>query len=200
MITLILTRHGETDWNRAGKLAGSSNNSRLTPRAYRETRLLAERLKDFDIDVIYSSKLKRAVETSKIIAKLLNKKVIYLFGLNERSWGEYEGQMKDDVFRKLEEMDLEARFNYKPKGGESWRGFEERLDKSFKKIISENEGKTVLVVFHAGATRTILPVLMKAPREKSFTYKIANNSLTILKMSEGKVIEALIDDISHLKT
>jgi broad specificity phosphatase PhoE len=119
--------------------------------------------------------------------------------LNERSWGIYEGTAFEKVFQKLDKMDINTRFNYKPKGGESWKEFEKRLLVTIEEIVERNEGKTVAIVTHGGTIRALIPILKKVPREISFEDKIANNSLTIFKLDEGGVEEELINDISHLQ-
>lgn len=199
MITLILTRHGETDWNKAGKLAGSTDEPELTDLGKEQSKTLAIKLATLNIEIIYCSKLKRAIQTARIIANQLKRPLVFTEGLNERSWGIYESTDSRKFFERLGKMDIKRRFNYKPKGGESWRQFEKRLLVTIEKIVEQNESRIVLIVTHGGVVRALIPVLKKVPREESFENKIANNSITIFKMNEGKVEEELINDISHLK-
>ncbi|MBI2327779.1 histidine phosphatase family protein [Candidatus Curtissbacteria bacterium] len=199
MITLILARHGETDWNRDGRLAGLTDKPVLTKKGKKQAEALAKKLQDLAVDVVYSSRLKRAAQTAQIIAKTLDKKIIYSKYLNERSWGIYEGKDKESVFKKLDQMDVKRRFDYKPIGGESWREFEKKLLKFFKRLIGKNEGQTVLVITHGGTIRALFHILKNVNREKSLDLKFHNTSLTTLKMVDGRVEEELINDISHLK-
>ena len=200
MITLILVRHGETDWNIQRRLAGSTNEPMLTDLGKKQSVLLAEKLATLDVNVVYCSKLKRAIQTTEIIYKKVKRPIIFTEGLNERSWGIYEGTNSEQVFKKLDKMDINRRFNYKPKGGESWKEFEKRILVTIEEIVKKNEGKTVVLVTHGGVIRALIPVLKKVPREISLENKIANNSLTIFKMNEGEVEEELINDISHLES
>ena len=69
MITLILARHGETDWNKNGLLQGSSDFAKLNNVGKKQAKALGKALLKFNVDIIYSSPLKRASETAEIINK-----------------------------------------------------------------------------------------------------------------------------------
>ena len=71
MITLILVRHGETNWNVAGRLAGLIDEAVLTDEGEKQAIALSKKLKNLKIDLIYTSELKRAIQTARIISKHL---------------------------------------------------------------------------------------------------------------------------------
>ena len=73
MTTLLLVRHGETDWNRDGRWQGGSNTS-LNELGREQARSLADQL-DGNIDVVYSSDLSRPRETADIVAARLGLEV-----------------------------------------------------------------------------------------------------------------------------
>lgn len=198
MITLILVRHGETDWNVAGRLAGFSDGAVLTKEGQRQAELLAIKLRNLKIDIIYSSKLKRAKQTARIISKTINKRVIYKEFLNERSWGIYEGTDHKKIFENVEKMLTQRRLKYKPKGGESLIEFEKRLQRGLRKIMENNDEQNILIVSHGGVIKTLIPILKKAPLEEAYNLKVSNASLTIFNINESKVEIKLINDVSHL--
>ncbi len=198
MITLILTRHGQTDWNVAHKLAGSSNDPTLTKTGRNQAKLLANKLESFNIDIVYSSRLKRAQQTARIISKTLDKQVTYLANLNERGWGIHQGKLWRPVINGVDRMPASKRYIYKPRGGESWQEFEARLLTVLETITKNDEDRTVLIVAHAGVVREMVRIIKNVPKEKHKSYSIENTSLTVFRLNGGKAEDELVNDIAHL--
>ena len=198
VITLILARHGETDWNSIKKIQGSSDSSTLTKKGKEQARLLAEKINSMQIDVIYCSELKRAKETADIIAKKLKLPISYSKELNERSFGELEGGNVDEVFGMLRSIPLDRRYFYQPKGGESLAQFEKRVYLETEEIIRANKDKVVLIVTHGGVIRALIHLFKRTPFEQRSDLYIPNTSLTVFKMEESEIIEEIIADSGHL--
>ena len=96
MTTLLLARHGETDWNRELRIQGSSD-IELNELGRRQARFLAQELTDVDLDAIYSSDLSRAHATAAAVAATHGLSVKLDPWLRERSFGSWEGLTRDDV-------------------------------------------------------------------------------------------------------
>ena len=195
MITLILTRHGQTNWNKTGKLAGSSDISRLTKEGKKQAEKLAQKLNDLQIDYIYSSNLKRAKQTAAIIAKKLEREIIVASEFNERSWGVFEGKNWDKNKESLIELYEKGRPDFRPEKGESYNQFLKRIKNRLDEIIKVHEGQTVLLVSHGGVLRGLVKSFKGEFPEDS---KIENASLTTIKIDNNKVVETIINDIDHL--
>ena len=90
MATLLLIRHGETDWNASGRLQGHTDRP-LNDYGRRQARELADRLSDDAIAAIYASDLSRAKETAEIVGARLGLPVVVDADLRERNWGSWEG-------------------------------------------------------------------------------------------------------------
>ena len=90
MTTLLLVRHGETDWNAEGRLQGHTDRP-LTDYGRRQAQQLAEELEREEIDAIYSSDLARARETAQIVGERLALPVELDPELREKDWGTWEG-------------------------------------------------------------------------------------------------------------
>ena len=94
--TILLARHGETDWNAVGRWQGHTDRP-LTELGRRQAAELAERLADVELDAVYSSDLLRAVETAEPVAKRLGLPLQTLPELREVDVGTWAGLTRDEV-------------------------------------------------------------------------------------------------------
>src|ERR671936_1145808 len=106
--TLLLARHGETDWNRARRWQGHADRP-LTERGRAQAAELAARLAEIPLDAVYSSDLRRARETAAAVARRKELPVFELRELREVDVGSWEGLTRDEA---------EARF---PDGFRRWK-------------------------------------------------------------------------------
>lgn len=154
---LIMVRHGETIENKKGITQGHIPGT-LSKKGKEQSMLLAKRLDDIKIDVIFTSDLRRAKDTAKIIAKFhKNAKFIEDKRLRERSFGIYNGKPRKVVFENVwQKNDL----SYRPPEGESFEDVIKRLKDFYKEVLKNCAKKTILVVAHGGVliflTRLIL--------------------------------------------
>ena len=145
MTTLLLARHGETDWNRELRIQGSSD-IELNELGRRQARFLAQELTDVDLDAIYSSDLSRAHATAAAVAATHGLDVNLDPRLRERSFGSWEGLTREDI----------AAF---PAGsrhdGESDDDVRARVLGAVEEIAAKHPGEQVLIVSHGGALNTL---------------------------------------------
>lgn len=141
MTTLLLVRHGETDWNAEGRLQGHTD-TLLNDYGRRQAAALAEDLAGDGIDVVYSSDLARARETAEIVAGHLGLPVVLEPGLREKNWGSWEG---------LTPMERDATEYV----GESNADHRERTLRALRAIAERHPGRRVLVVTHGGSVRRV---------------------------------------------
>lgn len=161
---IYLVRHGETDWNKARKLQGSTD-IELNDTGRVQALLLNEEFKGIRIDAVYSSNLVRAEETAKIISTGMNLQVITDHGLKERQWGSLEGSKFDDLKEKygigfipvIEEFHPEKSFLHQDlRQVESYKDALDRVLPVLHKIHRQHEGESVLVVSHGGILKGLL--------------------------------------------
>jgi 2,3-bisphosphoglycerate-dependent phosphoglycerate mutase len=93
---LFLFRHGETDWNREGRLQGH-NDTPLNATGLAQAGALAERLRAYRPDAVVSSDLSRALTTAQVIAETLGLPLISERGLREVSVGLAEGMLWEEA-------------------------------------------------------------------------------------------------------
>jgi broad specificity phosphatase PhoE len=141
MTTLLLVRHGETDWNAAGRLQGHTDRP-LNEYGRRQARELAERLAGDGIKAVYASDLSRARETAEILGARLGLEVVIDADLREKNWGSWEGLTSDE----------RAGVEFE---GESTEDHRERVLRAVQRIVAAHPGDCVAVVTHGGSLRRI---------------------------------------------
>ncbi len=135
MTKLYIIRHGKTDFNEQGRYLGRTDVS-LNFAGRKEAALLAERIKNLDIDIIISSPLKRAIETTEIVKPHSCKIIVNNFFI-ERSVGVYEGLTKEEAkerYPNLYERNITRIFNDAPSGGETILEVQNRVFEGLDKI------------------------------------------------------------------
>ena len=142
MTTLLLVRHGETDWNAEGRLQGQTDRP-LSDFGRRQARQLAEQLEGEELEAIYSSDLARARETAQIVGDRVGLPVELDVDLREKDWGTWEGLTAVERDR-VEFV------------GESTQAHQERMLRALARISAQHsDGGTVLVVTHGGSMRRV---------------------------------------------
>ncbi|HKY12767.1 MAG TPA: histidine phosphatase family protein [Gaiellaceae bacterium] len=155
MTTILLARHGESDWNRSQRWQGFADRP-LTDLGRRQAAELAARLEETELDTIYSSDLQRARETAEVVARSKGLEVHATPDLREVDVGSWSG---------LTRAEAEAQF---PKGyvrwlrgGEGWEDGEtyeqmsERVVAAVQRIAELHDDGRVLVVAHGGSIRAV---------------------------------------------
>jgi broad specificity phosphatase PhoE len=148
--TILLVRHGETDWNRERRVQGHSDTPlNVTGRA--QAQRLAEDLAGEHIDAVYSSDLARAYETARIVADARGLDVTALRDFRERHIGTWEGMTDDEVLQ---------RFPHATSGpwgdAETVDEMADRVYGALQRIADSHPGGRVLVVSHGGPLRSVL--------------------------------------------
>ncbi|HZT84749.1 MAG TPA: histidine phosphatase family protein [Gaiellaceae bacterium] len=142
MTTLLLVRHGETDWNADGRLQGQTDRP-LSEFGRRQALQLAEELAGERIEAIYASDLARARETAEIVGERLGLPVALDPDLREKDWGTWEGLTAAERDR-VEFV------------GESTEEHQERILRALRRISERHPGDgRVLVVTHGGSMRRV---------------------------------------------
>ncbi len=172
MPKLVLIRHGQSLWNLENRFTGWVDVP-LTANGEAEARKAAERLSDLSFDVAYTSALRRAQETLRIIleAREWTTPVIRDQALNERHYGDLQGLNKDDTRARYGEEQVHIwrrSYDVPPPNGEALKNTAERTLPFFDRAIMGDirQGKNVLVVAHGNSNRSIVMQLEKLTGEQ----------------------------------
>ena len=182
MTRVILIRHGETDWNATGRWQGHAPvplNEVGMEQAQRLGRYLAAH--GPRLDVLYSSDLKRAMETAAAIAVPQGLSVLPEPGLREIDLGDWQGLTRAEA----EAWDGERYAAYMaahggspPPNGESWEQVKARARLAFTSVTARHNGSsTVALVSHGGTIGRLIESLFGAIERPA----LANTSMTILE-------------------
>ncbi|KAG2719860.1 hypothetical protein I3760_02G010800 [Carya illinoinensis] len=198
---IVVVRHGETEWNADGRIQGHLD-VELNDSGRQQASAVADRLsREGKISVVYSSDLKRALETAQIIASCCGElEVIKEPNLRERHLGDLQGLVLREA-AKLSPEAYQALSNHKtdqeiPGGGESLDQLYGRCTSSLERIGRKHKGERVVVVTHGGVVRSLYKRACPNGRSRG---KVLNTSVNILHLSDGDewTIKSW-GDVSHL--
>ena len=187
---LIIVRHGKTIANQEKIIQGQTHGV-LSEEGIEQARKVAERLKNEEIHVIFTSDLKRAADTAKEISKFHNVPFHLVKELRERSYGEFEGQKRGEI-------DAEKKWSddlIEEYGGESANQASQRIINLKNKVLKEFDEKNVLFVTHHSISQFLLADLIEN-YEKNV---LGNASVTIFeKHKDGKLYLKIFNCTKHL--
>lgn len=155
MATLLLARHGQTDWNAERRWQGHTDRP-LNERGRAQAEKLAERLADFELAAIYSSDLARARETAAVVAERQGLEVRTRPELREVDVGSWAGLTRAEAEARFPEAF--ARWQEGHPGwedGESYEAMTARVVRAAREIAAAGPDGPVLAVTHAGPIRAL---------------------------------------------
>ncbi len=186
MITLVLLRHGQTDWNVQHRYQGRSD---IPLNHVGELQAIEanKKLKGYHFDAVYCSDMDRAKRTAKLALKGIfpYEKVQFDRRLRERSFGIFEGGPYDKD--KVPENYLNA-MNADPEGfcfpqGESLLDVEKRVRPFYDEIIKKHDGETILLVAHGSLLSILRFIVDKEPVLDKNRRRLPNAEPIELKIS-----------------
>ena len=200
MKNILLIRHGQSEWNKLNLFTGFKN-IELSEQGIEEANKAGQNFKNLDIkfNIVFTSELKRAQETAKIILQNLDQwnflnnegKIISNVNLNERDYGDLTGLNKKETAEKFgEEQVHKWRRGYsdQPPNGESLEDVVRRVTKYFEEVmkpaIQSNENDNILIAAHGNSLRALLIVMnIYEP-----------NNINSVELSTGVPIHVILKD------
>ena len=200
MKNILLIRHGQSEWNKLNLFTGFKN-IELSEQGIEEANKAGQNFKNLDIkfNIVFTSELKRAQETAKIILQNLDQwdflnnegKIISNINLNERDYGDLTGLNKKETAEKFgEEQVHKWRRGYsdQPPNGESLEDVVKRVTKYFEEVIKpaiqSDENDNILIAAHGNSLRALLIVMnIYEP-----------NNINSVELSTGVPIHVILKD------
>ncbi|TNE33258.1 2,3-bisphosphoglycerate-dependent phosphoglycerate mutase, partial [bacterium] len=194
---LVCVRHGQSQWNKENRFTGWVD-IELSELGIQEANEAGELLKGYQFAKIFTSALKRAIQTAEIIAKVSKQskdiEIIENEALNERHYGDLQGLNKAEIGEKVgaEQLHIWRRsYDVAPPNGESLKDTLERVLPYFEKEIAPllMEGKDILISAHGNSLRALTMHLegiskedisdINIPTGKPYVYEL-NGSLELI--------------------
>jgi 2,3-bisphosphoglycerate-dependent phosphoglycerate mutase len=162
MSKLVCVRHGQSKWNKENRFTGWVD-VELSEQGIKEANEAGELLKGFKFDKIYTSVLKRAINTAEIISDVAGFNEIEMISnkaLNERHYGDLQGLNKAEIGEKVgaEQLHIWRRsFDIAPPAGESLKDTLERVLPYYENEIAPllKAGKDILISAHGNSLRAL---------------------------------------------
>lgn len=189
MTLVTFVRHGNTDWNIEKRAQGHAANP-LNNLGRKQAKAAAHKLGKEDWNCFFSSDLLRAVQTAEIISSKINIPAFYCSDLRELDRGQIEGTVEEERIQKWGEE--WAKYDL---GQETTQSVQNRGVNFLKKVVTQYQGKKILIVGHGFMIAQTLRAIFKNYTQE---YKEPDNaSITIIE--KGKEWRYLVyNDVSHL--
>lgn len=209
MTRLILVRHGETDWNRQLRFQGQVDVP-LNANGRAQAQRVARRLGGEPLHRVVSSDLSRARQTAEPLAELLARRggpdPLVLPGLREQAFGVVDGLSVDEIKQRHplawnRWIAFEA--DYAFDGGESTRGFHERVLAALRELALAHADQTLAVVTHGGVLdmvwRSARALPLYGPRETHIPNGGLNHVQVEWAGEEHRLAIVQWADVAHLE-
>lgn len=198
----ILIRHCETASNRDGRTQGLSDGE-LDTTGLKQAISLAASLQQEPIAAVYSSPLRRAVDTAKAIAELHNLPVQIENDLRELNQGDLDGMTFEKL--RVEYPDFLRAWAKDPgplrmPNGESLRELQTRAYACLERLANQHQSDTVAVVSHNFTILTILCAVLGLDLSKFRRLGQSVAAKNIVEFREGGPVLLLLNDTHHLAT
>lgn len=201
-IRLILVRHGETQWNRERRVQGGGSDTELNETGKVQAQRLGEALSNVKVDAIYSSPLKRALDTARIIASYHKLPVEVEPDFREIEAGELEGLSLAEFSISFSQFILrwrEGNGQEKLPGGESVADLEERVWYGIQRIKAKHDSGTVILVTHFFCVVVAICKALGWPLTTLERLRVQTGSMSIVDLNENQPRLVLLGDTCHLK-
>lgn len=201
MSRLLLVRHGETEFNSAGRFHGQTD-AELNATGVRQAERLRRRLSQERIDAVYSSDMRRALMTAEVISSRRRLDIVACPELREINFGKVEGLTFAEIGVLYPELaELIAGFSPRLRfpEGEGIGEFIERTVEFLDRLNKHAPEATVLIVAHSTPLRLLVCRMLGLDQSHWWQLRFDLASLSILEIHQHGAILSLLNDVSHLR-
>jgi broad specificity phosphatase PhoE len=200
MARIILARHGQTAWN-VGQIFRGRSEVELDGVGAKQAELLGRYLSSFELDAIYSSPLKRALDTANVVAGYQEVGVQIVHGLTDLDFGEWQSLPEREVRQRYPAL-LDEWHNNPDKvrvpGGERLEDVRIRAVEVVNDAVYKHEG-SVLLVSHRVVVKVLICSLLGLDNSHFWSLSQDVGAITIFDHSAGRFILTKHNDTCHLR-
>jgi broad specificity phosphatase PhoE len=200
MLTLYITRHGQTEWNIQSRMQGWAD-SPLTVTGVEAAKQLGKRLQDVPLDAVYSSTSGRTIHTAQLIIGERTTPLIQKENLREINVGEWQGMLSTDIEKDFADQIktyYEQPSQFEPTSGESFHLLKERILVAVEDIAAAHPNGHVLIVTHGVVKKCLINHFSGAQLDSLWDPPfIHGTSLTMLEIDTDRRELTMIGDMSH---
>jgi broad specificity phosphatase PhoE len=200
MTELVLARHGETTWNVEKVFRGRADVA-LNEVGIRQAELLGSYLSNWKLEAVYSSPLRRALDTANIVASCQKVAVRIADDLVDFDYGEWQSLTEPEVKRLYPALVTEWHNNphkIRMPGGEGLEDVRRRAVELVDGILSRHQGK-VLLVSHRVVLKVLICHLLGLDNSHFWNIRQDVCGITIFDYVDGRFVLTRHNDTSHLR-
>ncbi|MDM8534665.1 histidine phosphatase family protein [Clostridiaceae bacterium HSG29] len=187
MRKIYFVRHGETNANIERRYCGFTD-IEINEQGIIQAKEASEKLKDYKIDLFFSSDLIRTRMTANEINKNHNLDIVYLKNLREMNFGELENLTFKEIGEKFpeeKEKIIASKNEYIFPSGESLKMLYERTNQCLKEILNKYKDGNILIVSHSGAIESMLTEILSGNIERYWNIEIENCKISTVVDNQG---------------
>jgi broad specificity phosphatase PhoE len=200
MTELILARHGETAWNAENVFRGRADVD-LDRVGLKQAELLGKYLSNWELEAIYSSPLRRALDTANMVARYQKVAVRVAEGLTDFDYGEWQSLPEQEVKKLYPALHNEWHSNphkVRTPGGESLEDVRRRAVEVVDGILSRDH-RNVLLVSHRVVIKVLICYLLGLDNSCFWNIRHDVCGITTFDHVDGRFVLTRHNDTSHLR-
>jgi len=200
MAELILARHGETAWNVEKVFRGRADVD-LNRVGLKQAELLGKYLSNWELEAIYSSPLRRALDTANMVARYQKVAVRVAEGLTDFDYGEWQSVPEQEVKKLYPALLNEWHSNphkVRTPGGESLEDVRRRVVELINDILPRHRGN-VLLVSHRVVIKVLICYLLGLDNSHFWNISQDVAGITIFNYADGRFVLTKHNETSHLQ-
>lgn len=200
MVRLFFVRHGQTVWNHSGRYQGITD-VELSDAGKKQAQCLIPYFDLISVNAVYASDLSRAYYTALPLAESKNVIVQTVPEFREINFGDWEGLTYEEISERWPGA-IEHMYNHpdtlRISNGESFLDVQNRAFTALRKILTEHEEKTIVIVSHGGTIRCLICSLLGMNLDLAWNFKQDNVNVTEIHYYGQRNLLALLNDTHHV--
>ncbi len=158
---------------------------------------LAQRLRHWEIDAIYSSDLQRASVTAAAVAAVKNLPVHTDPVWRERDVGDHAGKTYEEIRR---ELDAPPGSFLQPNLGETMQQVQDRVVAAYQQLLTKHTTGTIAIFAHGGLIAMLIAYLLDVPVDQNRQFSVGKNTgISVVEVNDGKGRVMQLNDAAHLE-